>query len=90
LLKSLPDYRPEIEREKSYFNRLLGMNFGKISGYVSDPSLWIVGCLDYSVDYSNVRHQTMFLYDLTGLDLRTADVSKVGIARSYGKGNNAN
>jgi hypothetical protein len=23
LLKSLPDYRPEIEREKSYFNRLL-------------------------------------------------------------------
>jgi hypothetical protein len=23
LLKSLPDYRPEIEREKSYFNKLL-------------------------------------------------------------------
>jgi len=64
---------------------LLGASFGM----VGLPSISITGCMDYSIDYSGVRKQTMFLFHLQGIDLRKSDGSHAVIGRSYGRGNGA-
>jgi hypothetical protein len=59
-------------------------------GGVAYPGVSLIGCLDYSVDYSSVRHQTMFLYDLKGVDLRTSKIGTMILSKRYGIGNSAN
>jgi hypothetical protein len=51
----------------------------------------IIGCLDYTVAYSNIRHQTMFLYGLENFSFANPNHrDNISLAKPYGVGNSAN
>lgn len=62
----------------------------RLPGASGAPSFSIIGCVDYSIDYSGVRHQTVFLYDLEGIDFKTSDASHATLTKHSGWGNSAN
>lgn len=62
----------------------------KLMGGQTAPSISIIGCMDYSIDYSSRRLQTMFLYRLDGVDFRTHDTKNSVIGMNSGWGNKAN
>lgn len=68
----------------------VGVETAKLLGAIPAPSVSIIGCLDYSIDYSNVRHQTMFLYDVQGINLRQSKIGAVALSKTFGYGNSAN
>ena len=54
------------------------------------PGAYVIGCLDYAVDFTGVRHQTPFFFELQGIDFRTPSVSNIVLTKNYGWGNTAN
>ena len=60
-------------------------------GAIPAPGVSVIGCVDYTVEYSGLRHQTMFLYDIQGVNLRDRTIQNgVKFVKRLGSGNSAN
>jgi hypothetical protein len=74
----------------SDMNAGLAQTFIQTQGAKANPTLSVIGCVDYSAYNSLVRHQTTFLYELTGLDLGQRVIQEPALTKTSGIGNQAN
>lgn len=71
------------------FTKGLASAMAKMNGNQSSPTFSVSGCLDYETDCSGKRRQTMFLYELKGVDFRTDNTQGAILIKNYGWGNTA-
>jgi hypothetical protein len=56
-------------------------------GAIPAPAISIYGCLEYFIDYSKATHHALFLYDLSGVDLKTGKIDSPVLSKHPGWGN---